>query len=149
MAEFEGRSFNSNKEAIDHLNHVPIQLNYQIDIYTKFFEEADEYARNFVFSIINHPKVTIEIPYNDSKLCHTSFMELRESISDNSDIPERLIPTQFYRFTLKFTLQDAQLYSYNTKHTKKVELSGIEANKDLANKQPSFSDDSEWFDILK
>ena len=76
-------------------------------------------------------------------------MELREDITDNSDIPERLIPTQFYRMTLRFTLQDAQLFSYNTKSTKSVQLVGIEANKDLANKQPSFNNDSEWFDVLK
>ena len=71
IAQFEGRTFNGNKDAIDHLNHVPIQLNYQLDIYTKFFEEADEYVRNFVFSIISHPKIVIEIPYNDSKLSYT------------------------------------------------------------------------------
>ena len=29
MAQFEGRTFNGNKHVIDHLNHVPIQLNYQ------------------------------------------------------------------------------------------------------------------------
>ncbi len=149
IAQFEGRTFNGNKDTIDHLNHVPIQLNYQLDIYTKFFEEADEYVRNFVFSIISHPKIVIEIPYNDSKLSYTCFMELREDIADNSDIPERLMPTQFYRMTLRFTLQDAQLFSYNTKSTKSVQLVGIEANKDLANKQPSFNNDSEWFDVLK
>ena len=33
------------------INVIPIQIGYQIDIYTKGIAEADEYIRNFVFNL--------------------------------------------------------------------------------------------------
>ena len=68
-----------------------------------------------MFSIISHPKIVIEIPYNDSKLSYTCFMELREDIADNSDIPERLIPGQFTRFTIGIDIDDAYLFDVRIK----------------------------------
>ena len=90
---FDGWKAENSGEKGGILNGIPITISYQIDIYCRYYAEADEYVRNFVFSIISHPKIVIEIPYNDSKLSYTCFMELREDIADNSDIPERLIPT--------------------------------------------------------
>ena len=34
------------------LNAIPMELSYQLDIYCKYFEEADEYLRNFLFNLI-------------------------------------------------------------------------------------------------
>ena len=45
------------------LNAIPMELSYQLDIYCKYFNEADEYLRNFLFNLINYPKISIEIPY--------------------------------------------------------------------------------------
>ena len=44
-----GKVFNADSKVSDHLNAVPITLKYQIDIYTRYQEEADEYVRNFIF----------------------------------------------------------------------------------------------------
>ena len=52
-------------------------------------------------------------------------MELDPTISDNSDIPERLINTQFRRLTLKFSLKDAKLYSYTIKEIPKIQSTSI------------------------
>ena len=93
------------------LNAIPIQLSYQLDIYTKYFAEADEYARNFIFNLINYPKVQIEINYNNSKILHDSNIILEQTLSDNSSIPERLINGQFTRMTLRFKIDDAYLFS--------------------------------------
>lgn len=38
-------------------------------------------------------------------------MRLNSTVTDNSDIPERLFPDQFTRFTIQLELQDAYLYS--------------------------------------
>lgn len=99
------------------LNGIPIQLNYSIDIYTRFLEEAEEYVRNFVYNIINYPKLSIEIPYNDSKYIHNANIILNADINDNSDIPERLIPGQFTRKTIEIIIDDAYLFDYRTKDT--------------------------------
>lgn len=108
-----GKVFNSEKGISDHLNAVPITIPYNINIYTRFLEEADEYVRNFIFNFINYPGIIIKIPYNDSALAYTSFITLQDTITDNSDIPERLIPGQFSRLTLNISLNDAYLFSYN------------------------------------
>lgn len=93
------------------LNAVPIQINYQLDIYTRYFEEADEYVRNFVFNFINWPELEINIPYNNSNIPHSFTILLEQQISDNSDIPERLISGQFTRMTIRLVIDNAYLFS--------------------------------------
>lgn len=115
-----GKTFNAENGTSDHLNAIPMNIGYQIDIYTRYKIEADEYVRNFVFNLVNHPALTIEIPYNGSNLEYVSYLRLQSPISDNSDIPQRIIPGQFTRMTMKFRLNDAYLFSYNTKTIPKI-----------------------------
>lgn len=124
----QGKIFSSTGEKSASLAHIPVILRYQLNIYTRYRAEADEYVRNFVFNIINNPSVEIEIPYLDSGLRSTSFMELDSSIEDNSDIPERLIAGQFTRVTLSFTLKDAQLYNYKIKNIPKITNIDVKAS---------------------
>lgn len=126
MLSHRGKIFNSEKGVSDHLNAIPMTLSYVINIYTRYLEEADEYVRNFVFQLINYPKIEIQIPYNNSQLTYTSYLTLQPEISDNSDIPERLITGQFSRMTLAITLNDAYLFSYNHKHVSEIESLQIE-----------------------
>ena len=64
---FEGFKAEGNKEKTNQLNAIPISISYQLDIYTRYIEEAEEYIRNFVFNLINYPRLDIEIPYKDCK----------------------------------------------------------------------------------
>lgn len=114
---------------INQLNFIPITLQYQIDIYTRYYEEAEEYVRNFIFNLINFNKVTIEIPYNDSRIQHNAYINLGNEANDNSDIPERLIAGQFTRKTLHFSI-DGYLFDYRTKEA--VLLGDIEVKTKLA-----------------
>jgi hypothetical protein len=97
------------------LNAIPIRIPYQIDIYTRYLEEADEYARNIIFNIVNYPKLTVEIPYMDSGYTHDANIRLTTDLDDNSDIPERLIPGQFTRLTLGIDIDDAYLFDVRVK----------------------------------
>ena len=108
---YDGGHIAANVKQSQVLNGIPIKLNYQLDIYCKYFAEADEYVRNFIFNIINYPTVHIEIPYNNSKIIHDSTMILESSVADNSDIRERLISGQFTRMTIRITIDDAYLFS--------------------------------------
>ena len=128
-----GKVFNNEKGISDHLNAVTISISYVINIYTKFLEQADEYVRNFVFNFINYPGIVIKIPYNDSPLVYTSFITLQDTITDNSDIPERLVPGQFSRLTLNISLNDAYLFSYNRRRV--PQISGVQ----IENKIPDSS----------
>ena len=49
------------------LRAIPISIPYQIDIYTRYQDEADELVRNIVYNIINYPKLEINIPYYDER----------------------------------------------------------------------------------
>lgn len=93
------------------LNGVPITLNYQIDIVTKYYAEADEYVRNFVFNLINYPNVQINIPYNDLNFIHKSSIVLDPAIVDNSDNPQRLFQGQLSDWSIKFSIDNAYLFS--------------------------------------
>ena len=118
---FDGYTLQANEKSIMSMSNVPISLDYQIDIYTRYFPEADEYVRNFVFNIINYPTLDISVPYNDVNYVHTSNIRLVNNIEDNSDIPERLIPGQFTRFTIGITVDDAYLWSVPIRRNLTVE----------------------------
>lgn len=120
-----GMTFNSENGISDHLNAVPISITYNINIYCRTLEQADEYVRNFVFNIINYPRIIISIPYNNSNLSYSSFMSIQSTIADNSDIEERLVPGQFSRFTISVVLRDAYFFSYNRRKIPKVVVGEI------------------------
>ena len=93
------------------LNAIPMELSYQLDIYCKYFNEADEYLRNFLFNLINYPKISIEIPYNNTKIIHNSTIRVESPVADTSDIPERLISGQFTRLSISIKIDDAYMFS--------------------------------------
>lgn len=112
---FDGFTYASNEKTSIPINVIPVQIGYQIDIYTRGMAEADEYIRNFVFNFINLPKLKIDIPYNDAHYEHLSNIWIDSNVTDNSDISERLFPDQFVRFTIKLVVDDAYLFSLPTK----------------------------------
>ena len=127
---YDGGHIKASPETSELLNGIPIKLTYQLDIYCRYFAEADEYMRNFIFNLINYPNVSIEIPYNDAKVIHNSTIQLHNQVADNSNIPERLIRDQFTRMTIKFTIDDAYLFSvpfmdnWKIEYTDGVEIEG-------------------------
>ncbi len=110
--------YNENTSVV--LNAIPISISYQLDVYTRYFEQADEYTRNLVFNIINYPKLTITVPYHDENYRHDSNIRLQSDISDNSSIPERLIAGQFTRMSLQLTIDDAYLWDIRYKDNYKI-----------------------------
>lgn len=117
------------------LNSIPIGIGYQIDIYTRYMEEAQEYLRNLVYNIINYPKLLIEIPYNDAKYSHTCTMQIVNTLEDNSDINERLSPGQFTRWSIGLRIEDAYLFSVPIKKTYHMDIPEVETTSaDIQNK---------------
>ena len=123
---FDGFTLVSNEKVTMPINVIPIQIGYQLDIYTKTMLEADEYIRNFVFNFINLPKLKVEIPYNDACIEHISNIWIDSNITDNSDISERLFPDQFVRFTIKLVVDDAYLFSLPVKDNTTLEYVDFE-----------------------
>lgn len=108
---FDGLKLDGTKLRTLQLNAIPITINYQIDIYTQRYEEGDEYLRNFIFNIINHPKMKICIPYNDTNIEHVCTLLLDSNVTDNSDIAEKVFADQFTRWSLRVSIESAYLFS--------------------------------------
>lgn len=108
---YDGLKIESENGRTNQLNAIPITITYQLDVYTRYSDEAQEYMRNFIFNFINYPRLDLEIPYNDSNIIINSYIHIDSEYEDNSDIPERLIRDQFNRQTLTFRLS-AYLYDY-------------------------------------
>ena len=119
---FDGVTVEANKQRSGILNGIPIAINYQLDIYTRYYAEADEYVRDFIFKFINFPKINITIPYNNANIEHTSNIRLNSNVVDNSDIPERLSLGQFTRFTLSLYIDDAYIFDYKFRNNYAVEI---------------------------
>ena len=115
-----GLTLDANQEMLSKLNAIPISIPYQIDVYTRYLNEADEYIRNLVFNIINYPKLDIVIPYNNENMIHYSNIRLAGDIEDNSDIPERLVAGQFTRMTMRIDVDDAYLFDVKVKNTTRI-----------------------------
>lgn len=128
---FAGSTMVQNEQRGAKLNAIPIGISYQLDIYTRYLEEADEYARNIVFNIINYPKLTIEIPYESLGLLHDANIRLKTDVEDNSDIPERLIPGQFTRLTIGIDIDDAYLFDVRIKDNLSIVESRIDIHTQL------------------
>lgn len=110
---FDGLMLESNsttKKTLQ-LDAIPITINYQIDLYTKRYDEGDELLREFIFKIINNPQLVIELPYNGKKFKHVASIHLQNQVEDTSSISQRLFSGQFTRWTLKVDIVGAYLFS--------------------------------------
>lgn len=112
---FDGARVQKEQNSAVKLNQIPIGISYQIDVYTRLMEEADEYTRNLIFNIVNYPKLTIDIPYENRGIKHDANIRLISDVEDNSAIPERLVPGQFTRMTLSIEIDDAFLWDVRIK----------------------------------
>ena len=108
---FDGIMIESDGKKTLQLNGIPISISYQLDIYTRRFDEGDELLREFIFKLVNNPQIVIELPYNGKKLQQVATIKLHSQAEDTSAISERLFSGQFTRWTLGFDVDGAYLYS--------------------------------------
>lgn len=125
---FDGLTLKSSENYSIVINAIPMKLQYQLDIYTRYSEEGDEYLRNFIFNFINMPALEIELPYNDIWLPHRASIDLASTVTDTSDIPQRLIEDQFTRWTLDLQIKDAYLFSLPKKDNVELVIDGLQVD---------------------
>lgn len=128
---FDGLMLDSDGKHTLQLNGIPIYLSYQLDIYTRRYDEGDELLREFVFKLINNPQIVIELPYNNQKFKHVATIEMQTDIEDTSDISERLFPGQFTRWTLRFDIDGAYLFSLPYVDNVSIDGYELEVRQDL------------------
>ena len=118
---FDGIMLKSDGKHTLQLDAVPIALTYQVDIYTRHFDEGDELLRELIFKIINNPQLTITLPYNNQNLIQVCAMKMQGQVEDTSSISERIFSGQFTRWTLRLDIDGAYLYSIPYVDNVKVE----------------------------
>lgn len=128
---FDGVRLKKGTDSTLLLNVLPIKTSYQMDIYTKKQEEADEYVRTFLFKLINNPMIRIDIPYNGNEINHVAYIRVLPTVADTSAISERLFSGQFYRWTIQMELQDAYLFNMPYKPNWKINGACLEISKDI------------------
>ena len=107
---YDGKMLQASIEKSISLNAIPIGLRYQVDVFTRYFKEADEYMRNIIFNLINFPMIKIEIPYENIDIEHNSSIRIVTDVEDSSAISERLSLGQFTRLSVGITIDDAYLF---------------------------------------
>ena len=117
---YRGRVVDQSDEKAMFQNAIPIELSYQIDVYTRYYSEADDIVRNLVFNIINFPQLNVEIPYMNQNIPHQSTLFLVDEVYDNSDVPERFIAGNFTRLSLSVKIPDAYLWDIRITDTTSV-----------------------------
>lgn len=125
---YDGAFIERDDDVSTQIDAVPILINYQLDIYAKFLQEADAYARNLVFNIINYPTLKINVPYGESSyFSHYANIRIAQNIQDNSAIPERMVPGLFTRLSLSIDIDDAYLWDIRTR-SNSVIIGDVELN---------------------
>ena len=118
---FDGAIVKHTDENSTQFNSIPILINYQLDIYAKYLQEADALTRNLIFNIVNYPTMKIQIPYDSSNyLIHYSNVRVGNVVQDNSAIPERMVPGLFTRLSLVLDIDDAYLWDVRTKDNAQI-----------------------------
>lgn len=102
------------------LRAIPVNIPYQLDIYTRYQSEADELIRNIVYNIVNYPRLEITIPYYNENYIHYANIRMQSEVEDTSNIPERLVPGQFTRMTIQIFIDDAYLFDVKYDDTKHI-----------------------------
>lgn len=107
---FDGRTIKATEDKSLQLNAIPISLEYQLDIYTKRLDEANELLREILFRLINNPQLIIELNYNGESIKQVAICHLHNTIEDTSAIQQRIFSGQFSRYTLSLDIEGAYLY---------------------------------------
>lgn len=98
---YDGYRLEQATNATKMLNVIPVKLTYQLDIFSKTAEDAEDYVREYLFKLINNPTVKVGVPYaagtSDGYQYFTANMRVLDTVSDTSSIPQRLFTGQFTR----------------------------------------------------
>lgn len=122
---FDGKRLYADEDKVKQINAIPITLNYNLDVYTRYYDEADAYMRELIFNIINLPKLSITVPYLDFNYEHISNIRLSSnSITDNS-MGVRNYRDTICNLSLSLNIDDAYLWDSRIKTTVSFASDGL------------------------
>jgi len=113
------------EETASMLAQIPINIQYQFDVYTRFQKEADMYMRNLVFNIINYPTLSIVIPYRDINFKHNANIRISSDVMDTSNNSVKVFNGQFTRLSITVNIDDAYLWDLRVANNLSIEDSNV------------------------
>ena len=108
-------------DTISVMRAIPIQLEYQLDIYTVDRLTNDEIYRELIFYFIKHPTLEVEIPYTIDG-GHVFNLDINPDIVDNSDTVEHVNKGVLYRYTSTWVVKDAYLFEGTTEYNRVAQI---------------------------
>lgn len=112
-------SYDTEKDWVQNIQMMPIQINYLLDVWTKTRKENDLIMRELIFYYSTHPTLKVQIPYN-SDYEHTFNIYFNADIDDNSDIVEHKNRGEYFRQTIGFYTDDAYMWKTSSRPFTKV-----------------------------
>lgn len=104
------------------LQAIPIQINYQLDIWTQNRLDNDIIAREFIWFYKQNPQMRVKIPHG-LNITHPFNIGIENEIVDNSDIAEHNSRGRYYRQTLGlYTDKDAYLWKSSVTNVPMIDL---------------------------
>lgn len=91
------------------LQSIPIQINYQVDIWTQNRIDNDIIARELLWFYMQRPQMVVKIPHG-LDTTHVFNVGFELDVTDNSDITEHNSRGRYYRQTLGMYVDDAYLW---------------------------------------
>ena len=112
-------AYDKEKEWVQNIQYMPIQINYLLDVWTRTRTENDAILRELIFYYTDHPTLQIEVPYG-AELTHDFNIFFNTDIEDNSDIVEQKNRGEYFRQTIGFYTDDAYLWKTSSRPFTKV-----------------------------
>ena len=107
------------------LNVIPIEINYNIDVYTRYQKENDLYIRNLIFNIINYPTFQIIVKYNGINVEHVGNIRISDNnIRADQRFSLKLFSDQICRQTISINIDDAYLWDTRLRQNVSIASSG-------------------------
>lgn len=104
------------------LQAIPIQINYQLDIWTQNRIDNDVIAREFIWFYKQNPQLRVKIPHG-LNITHPFNIGIENEVVDNSDIAEHNSRGRYYRQTLGlYTDKDAFLWKSSVTNVPMINL---------------------------
>lgn len=137
---WDGKKIEADEDKVKQINAIPIILEYNIEVYARYYDEADSYMREIIFNVINYPRVDIEIPYLGFNKIHTSNIRISSNmIEDNKQGGLLTFNDQICSLRLQINIDDAYLWDSRIRATVNIVDDGLTVNP----VNPDNSEDSE------
>ena len=94
------------------IQDIPMEISYQIDVWTRRKEDIDKLIPELIFWLIENPNIEVNVEEADHPIEFPLVLE--EDVTDNTDIMSFEDKGRIFRMTLSARIDDARLFKFRT-----------------------------------